>query len=291
MVMKSTLQLSLKGFSMSGQSGIYCIEFLPTQQKYIGSTKKFSTRFAGHRSDLKRGEHHSYKLQKLWNENKRDEDLSFVILETVEDLDKLMEREQFWLDFIKPELNVIDKAHRLKPESLVSPWLGKHRPEDTKEKISQSLTGRKGRVVSEETREKLRIANTGKKISEATRQKLRDSHKGQVVSDETRAKQSEARKGKSHAPTSEATKEKIRKSVKALWDDPDYVAKHHEALSEVMGSTEMRERLSKAHKGKKLSKVHKQKIGNAHLGMKRSPETKKRLSAARKLWWSKRKKK
>lgn len=38
-----------------------------------------------------------------------------------------------------------------------------------------------GRKHSEETKEKIRKANTGFKISEETRQKLRDSHKGQVA--------------------------------------------------------------------------------------------------------------
>ena len=133
---------------MKIQSGIYCITFLPTQQKYIGSTKNFSVRFAGHRHDLHNNDHHSWKLQQLWNKSQNESDLAFIVLEIVKDLDYLLEREQFWLDALKPELNVINKAHRLKPESQAMPWLGKHRPEDTRKKISEAHKGKMPKNLS-----------------------------------------------------------------------------------------------------------------------------------------------
>src|SRR3990167_2362363 len=103
---------------MKTQSGIYCITFLPTQQKYIGSTNNIGRRFAGHKSDLRRNEHHSWKLQQLWNKSQNENDLAFIVLEVVENLENLIEREQFWLDILKPDLNVTEKAHRLKPENI-----------------------------------------------------------------------------------------------------------------------------------------------------------------------------
>jgi hypothetical protein len=96
----------------------------------------------------------------------------------------------------------------------------------------------KGRVVSEETRMKIRLAqigrpvpeerrlkHVGKKASEATRQKLRESHLGQVAwnkglpfSEEAKAKMSAAKAGK--APWnkgrsfSEDTKRKMSEAAK-----------------------------------------------------------------------------
>ena len=274
---------------METQSGIYCITFLPTQQKYIGSTTKFRKRFAEHRNELKRNEHHSWKLQKLWNKSQNENDLAFIVLEIVENHERLMEREQFWLDIIKPDLNTIEKAHRLKPESIVRPWLGKHRPEDTRKKISESLLGRKGHPMSNETREKIRIANTGKKHSDETRRRLSESHKDLIVSAETRAKQSAMRKGKPGKPVSEETKVKLRTIAQAQWRDPKYKAKHHKAVKKAMRDPEVLRRLSESHKGKELTKEHRQKIGDAHRGTKRSKATRKRQSEARKLWWAKRK--
>lgn len=259
---------------MSDQSGIYCITHVETGNLYVGSAVKFRRRFNEHRLDLRNKKHGNPRLQNIFNKYGL-ESLLFSILEVVEDQTKLREREQFWLDTLQPKLNIVSNSNGFSDK--------------VRRKITASLAHKQRAPMSETTKEKLRIANTGRKISEETRQKLRDSHKGQVVSEETRAKQSAIHKGKSHAPTTEATKEKIRQSIKALWDDPDYVAKHHEALSEVMGSPEMRERLSKAHKGNKLSKAHKAKIGNAHRGMKRSEATKRNLSKARKLWWKERK--
>ena len=55
---------------------------------------------------------------------------------------------------------------------------------------------KKGRVVSEETKEKLRQANLGKVISDETKKKMSEASIGKKVSDETRKKQSEAKKGK-----------------------------------------------------------------------------------------------
>lgn len=97
-----------------------------------------------------------------------------------------------------------------------SPWKGKHRSEETRKKISETLTGThhseetirkrteslKGHTTSEETKRKISEANKGKFVSSETRNKLSESHKGQIswnkgkhASEETRKKLSEAHKG------------------------------------------------------------------------------------------------
>lgn len=69
--------------------------------------------------------------------------------------------------------------------------------EETKNKISNSLKAKnmKGKiVVSEETKEKLRIANTGKKVSEKTKNILREKCSGWHHTEEAKKKISEKNK-------------------------------------------------------------------------------------------------
>lgn len=74
------------------------------------------------------------------------------------------------------------------------------------------------KIVSQETRDKIRKSNTGKKISEETRRKLSMANMGKKWSDETRKKLSARMTGKNHPqygkPVSEETRRKISASNK-----------------------------------------------------------------------------
>lgn len=77
--------------------------------------------------------------------------------------------------------------------------------------------GTPNRIIRDETRLKLRIANLGKHPSEETRKKLSDSHKGHQHSEETRRKMSKALMGNTHCvehKQSEETKRKRSESLK-----------------------------------------------------------------------------
>lgn len=73
--------------------------------------------------------------------------------------------------------------------------------------------GNLGRPLSDETKQKIRMAHIGKKASEDTRKKLSDAHKGKVVSEVTRQKLSKALSGENHylygKHLSEETKKKL----------------------------------------------------------------------------------
>lgn len=93
-------------------------------------------------------------------------------------------------------------------------WLqlpGSHRVVVVCHQIDNSAGRTIGRVVSEETKEKLRIANTGKTMSDEAKKKMSESHKGIIPSDETRKKMSSWQKGKI---VSEETKAKLRGPMK-----------------------------------------------------------------------------
>lgn len=98
-----------------------------------------------------------------------------------------IDREQYYLDLLKPEYNIL---------SIASSSLGKLHSEETKLKISNSL---KGRSLSNEVKKKMSITRTGKIFTEETKNKLSELRRGKpspftgkTHSDETRKKMSES---------------------------------------------------------------------------------------------------
>jgi len=130
--------------------------------------------------------------------------------------------------------------------------------------------------ISEETRQKLREANTGEKNprfgisnggeahpmfgkhhSEEARKKIGESGKGRIKSEETRRKLSEAKKGK---PRSEECKRKQSEAMKGRTASEETKRKLSEAHKGRITSEETRVKLSEIHKGKPKSEEHRRKL-------------------------------
>jgi group I intron endonuclease len=81
----------------------------------------------------------------------------------------------------------LSEAHKGKPR----PWLGKHRSEETKEKL-RGYKGEKasfyGKTLTREHKDKISKYLTGRKLSEEHKQKLSDAKKGTHRSEETKEK-------------------------------------------------------------------------------------------------------
>lgn len=75
-----------------------------TKEFYIGSTVDFVYRIWCHKRDLNNNKHHSPILQNSWNKYK-GKNFSFEIIEDIEDKNKLIEREQYWINLLKPKFN------------------------------------------------------------------------------------------------------------------------------------------------------------------------------------------
>lgn len=73
---------------------------------------------------------------------------------------------------------------------------GAKRSDDTRRKMSESMTGLKHRQFSKETREKMSISATGRKMSPEAIEKTATAHRGMRRSKETLEKMSAALKGK-----------------------------------------------------------------------------------------------
>jgi group I intron endonuclease len=194
-------------------SGIYSISYKDGRQ-YIGSAVSIRARWGHHRYRLRNGEHHSSYLQRVWSKYGESE-FTFTVLECCLP-EELIIREQWWIDNLKPEFNILQKAgswlgqkhteeskRKIAERAKIS-QLGRKHSEESKLKRSIALKGRKpspqtiaatikackGRKLTPEHRAKIAIAS--RNISEETREKLRISSTGRKHSEETRAKITQA---------------------------------------------------------------------------------------------------
>lgn len=111
-------------------SGIYKIESkLKPNRCYIGSTSNFNKRKREHLNALRRGDHHSVKLQRHYGKYGED-DLVFAVLLCCL-IDDLIETEQFFLDSYKHYFNGYNSA--------IKPNRNPH-PEERKKKKSEQVS-------------------------------------------------------------------------------------------------------------------------------------------------------
>lgn len=92
-------------------SGIYKIINLLDGNLYIGSSININKRFKYHLYLLQKNKHHSKHLQNAWNKYGKN-NFRFEFIENVNsEKKKLTEREQFYLDNLKPTYNTCKKAY------------------------------------------------------------------------------------------------------------------------------------------------------------------------------------
>ena len=135
-------------------SGIYKITFMG--KEYVGSAKNVKQRINRHISELKNNRHHNQKLQNEFNKHKVDA-LDYVILEEV-DIEHLIEREQYYIDTINPYYNICRTAGNT---------LGVLHSEEMKAYFSKIRKGwqvSRGRVLSQETKDKIAAKAIGRKL-------------------------------------------------------------------------------------------------------------------------------
>lgn len=158
--------------TLTYKSGVYKLINKATGDFYIGSSKKLEQRVRHHFYLLKRGRHCNKFLQSSFDKNGIENFTSEVLEWT--DQSKLLEREQYWIDTLKPRYNLRLEAQSNKGLHCVSEeakqklrqrWLGVKRGPRTEEhqkNLSLALKGKtKGRKKPEGFRERLSKARMG----------------------------------------------------------------------------------------------------------------------------------
>lgn len=139
-------------------SGIYEIRNTTNGHRYIGSSVNIKQRWTDHKKRLKRGDHHCSHLQNAWNKYGRRV-FVFTLIETVVDTGMLIEREQYYLDTIRPEYNTLKQA---------GSSLGFKQPPHVGLAVAKANSER---IHSKETRRKL-ATNKGVKFTKEHRGKI-----------------------------------------------------------------------------------------------------------------------
>lgn len=142
---------------------IYLISGVHGQGCYVGQSTNLTTRWRKHRWDLEAARHVNPYLQNAWGKHGSDA-YGWVVLEEVV-AGELGDREIYWHDRLKSEgvtlYNIATPGNASR--------LGCSPSEETRQKISQALTGKH---LTAAHKQRLAEVNTGKVMSEETKHKI-----------------------------------------------------------------------------------------------------------------------
>jgi group I intron endonuclease len=88
------------------QSGIYAITNMLNGYRYIGGTTDITRRWKVHISQLRHNKHKNERLQNAWNKD-GSSIFNLEVLELCENVAILTQKEQFYLDLLQPEYNLV----------------------------------------------------------------------------------------------------------------------------------------------------------------------------------------
>lgn len=147
------------------QSGIYRIVNKINCKGYIGSAIDFKRRWTNHRWLLINNKHDNIYLQRAWNKY-GEANFKFEIIEEVKDKTKLVEREQYWMDYCK----AFGDGYNMTPKA--GSQLGFHHSDKTCKQLSKAHKGKKFSIAR-----KLRMQKAQQKIEHLHRKGKRHTKK------------------------------------------------------------------------------------------------------------------
>jgi len=164
-------------------SGIYKITIV--NNTYIGSSSNLNRRFWEHLWKLQNNKHNNAHLQNTFNKHGIS-NYNVEILETCSN-ENLLNKEQYYIDLIKPNLNKSPVAGttlglKLTPEQCLKRRINNLGRKHSKESIEKRVSKIKGRIYSEEHKRNISKSKMGKKSSEESIQKRLQKTKKPVAS-------------------------------------------------------------------------------------------------------------
>jgi group I intron endonuclease len=172
--------------------GIYRILNLVTGLFYIGSAATILSRWANHKSRLKKNTHDNIYLQRAWNKY-GEEAFKFEVIEEIQDENQLIQREQFYLDTFQCFAD-LGKGYNILKEA--GHTVGFKFSEETKALWSKQRTGRKH---TEEAKELIRKHALQYRHSEESKKRISESNMGKHnISEDRRQKIKEFQLSKNH---------------------------------------------------------------------------------------------
>jgi len=178
-------------------------------------------------------------------------------------------------------------------DSLEIHWINEYDSFNNGLNCTKGGSGQCGHKHSIEAKLKMGNSMKGRVMSEQTKQKISNSNKGILIhtkrkplSDETKQRISNSNKGRTHAkyertPHSEETKQKMSNSQKGRVPSEETKKKISNSKKGTVCSEETKQKMSNSQKGRVTSEETKQKISSSHKGKKQIPhseETKKKIS-------------
>lgn len=246
-------------------TGIYEIVNTINGKRYVGSAVTIRGRFAVHRMMLRRGEHHSPKLQRSWDKHG---EVAFAFRKLlVCSRENLLMYEQIAMEALQPEYNILRVAgsalgHKWneaqREEARVrnterNPFKGRKHSPETLALMAAVKVGKpspiKGRARSPGAVEKTAAFHRGRRRSDETRAKIAAKARGRKCSAESVEKRASKLRGVRVDPSklahlignkhsvgrrhSEEWKAAVGEKSRAMWSDP---AKRAEILAKQAGA-------------------------------------------------------
>jgi group I intron endonuclease len=247
-------------------SGIYCIENIVNNKKYIGMACNINRRKNTHFYLLNKGIHHNPYLQSAYNKYGR-ENFVFYVIQKIYDKKRLGNMELYWISYYN---SFCDDGEGY---NLTRGGDGSFYPSlETRKRISDASRGENngnfGNHLSDDAKKRISDANSGensplfgKQKSEETKKRMSENHTDNS--------------GENHPNFGKHLSEKTRKkiSVALMGENHPMFGKHL--------SDEQKKKLSDSKKGTVFTEERKKNISMSLVGRTRSEQHKKNISLAK----------
>lgn len=182
------------------QSGVYKLKNLITGKFYIGSSRSLAKRRGSHRYSLKNGIKNNLRMTEDYNKHGLDS-FEFEVIEYCE-VDKLLEREQYYFELLKPTYNIWNNVYNALERSYTEEQLLafknlKHPIKDKKafsyslkeawrirkltmshEDFKKAYKGKPGMKHSDEAKKLMSIKGKGRSKPDSFKEKIRQLRLG-----------------------------------------------------------------------------------------------------------------